>query len=54
MPSVPEPRDHTEHHAPKCTRHHVHMVNCPDCCAWHRDHLRDQRDQAQQRRKATT
>jgi hypothetical protein len=44
--TVPKPR---MPRCQPCARHHMHMVNCPDCCAWHRDHLRDQRDQAQRR-----
>lgn len=54
MPSVPEPRDHAEHHASPCLRHHVWMPHCPACRAWHRDLLRDQRDQADRLHKATT
>lgn len=50
MATIPEPRPTSEHPAPPCRRHHVHMVNCPDCCAWHRDHLRAQRHEAQRQR----
>ena len=51
MPDIPEPRA-THEHVPPCYRHSSWHVNCPDCCKWHREHLRAEREEAAEREKA--
>lgn len=52
MATIPEPRPHNEHHAPKCLRHHHWMAGCPDCGEWNRERLRAEREAAAKRHEA--
>lgn len=49
--TVPTPRAPHERIRP-CTKHHTWHVNCPECCEWHRDLLRAEREEAAERKAA--